>query len=61
MNEETKPQICKKDIVTSIESIINQIESMPQSAMQISINHYDYYSLLVLLRSVLELSCKDEI
>lgn len=61
MSEEEKPKICKKDISQSIQGILEQIESMPPQAMIVSLNHYDYMSILLLLRSTLELCCKEEI
>ena len=59
--QQEKPKLRKKDVVSSIQGIIDQIEQMPPQAMIVALNHYDYMSILFLLRSVLELSCKDEI
>lgn len=47
-----KPAICKADLLDALDEMIKRIEDMPQQAMIVSINHYDYVSLLILLSSI---------
>lgn len=42
----------KGDLLNSLDEMINRIEGMPQQAMIVSINHYDFVSLLILLSSI---------
>lgn|SRR6185503_7547941 len=47
-----KPPLCKADLLDSLEEMIKRIEEMPQQAMVVAINHYDFISLLILLSSI---------
>lgn len=47
-----KPPICKADLLDALDDMIKRIEEMPQQAMIVSINHYDFVSLLILLSSI---------
>lgn len=51
----------KKDVKESIEELLRSLDNLPTHAMIQPISHYDYYSLLLLMRALLELSCKEEI
>lgn len=44
--------ICKADLLDALDDLIKRIEEMPQQAMIVSINHYDFVSLLILLSSI---------
>lgn len=47
-----QPAITKDDLLDALDDMIHRIEEMPQQAMIISINHYDFVSLLILLSSI---------
>lgn len=49
MSEETKSKPTKKDLSDMLENMIKNIEGLPPHAMGVPINHYDFYSLLVVL------------
>lgn len=42
----------KEELLKMIDDLIGNIDSLPKQAMTVSINHYDYYTLLVLLSSI---------
>ena len=46
------PKVTKEDFLQALDEMIRRIEEMPQHAMVVSINHYDFVSLLVLLASI---------
>ena len=46
------PAPTKEDFLDALNEMIKKIEAMPQQAMCVSINHYDYLSLLILLSSI---------
>jgi len=46
------PKATKEDFLDALDEMIKRIEAMPSNAMIISINHYDFVSLLVLLQSI---------
>lgn len=46
------PKPTKEDFIKALDEMIKSIEAMPPNAMVISINHYDFLSLLVLLQSI---------
>lgn len=43
----------KKDLLDMLDHMIKAIEILPENAMTLPINHYDHYSLLLLLSSIL--------
>jgi len=47
-----KPEITHTDLINELDNLIKRIEEMPQQAMVVSINHYDFVSLLILLSSL---------
>lgn len=47
-----KAPLTKEDLLDELDSMIKRIEDMPQQAMIVSINHYDFVSLLILLSSI---------
>ena len=51
----------KKDVKESIEELLRSLDGLPAHAMIQPISHYDYYSLLLLMRALLELSCNEDI
>lgn len=58
-----RPIPTKSDLLDELEGMIKRIEEMPQQAMVVSINHYDFVSLLILLSSIFrsdELDNKDK-
>ncbi len=44
--------VTKEDLLLALDDMIHRIEEMPKQAMIISINHYDFVSLLILLSSI---------
>ncbi len=42
----------REDFISALEEMIKRIEEMPQQAMCVAINHYDFVSLLILLSSI---------
>ena len=50
-----KPE--KKDVLASVEHMLESMETLPQHAMMQPVTHYDYYSLLLLLSATLR--CDD--
>lgn len=43
----------KEELLDMLDEMVKNIERLPQQAMTSPINHYDYYSLLLLLSSIL--------
>ncbi len=54
-NIKDAPSITREDLLAALDDMIHRIEEMPQQAMIISINHYDFVSLLILLSSIFKL------
>jgi hypothetical protein len=52
------PEPTKEDFMDALDEMIKKIEGMPQQAMCISINHYDFLSLLIMLSSIFRLEDK---
>lgn len=50
----------KRELLGMLESMIKNIEALPQGAMLTSINHYDLCSALLLLLSIFRADCKEE-
>lgn len=46
------PALTREDLLSALDDMIKRIEEMPKQAMIISINHYDFVSLLILLSSI---------
>ncbi len=46
------PKVTREDFLNALDEMIRKIEDMPQNAMVVSINHYDFVSLLILLSSI---------
>jgi len=53
-DEKTKPT--KDELIKILDSMISNIESLPQEAMLCNITNYDYCSLLILLSSIFKTS-----
>jgi thymidylate synthase len=51
--EERKEKPTKSEIINMIDEMRAKIESLPPHVMTTPINHYDYYSLLVLMSAAL--------
>jgi hypothetical protein len=49
---EPKRKPTRKELIDMLDQMISSIESLPDQAMTVSINQYDFYSLLVLLSSL---------
>jgi len=47
-----KPSPTKEEFLQALDEMIKRIEDMPQQAMVVAINHYDFVSLLILLSSI---------
>jgi len=47
-----RPKVTREDFLGALDEMIKRIEDMPQNAMVVSINHYDFVSLLILLSSI---------
>lgn len=50
----------REDFVNALEEMLKKIEEMPQQAMVVAINHYDFASLLILLLSIFRSESKDK-
>lgn len=50
----------KKEILAALINLVETIENMPSYAMTTAITHYDWLSLLLLIRSFFEADCADE-
>ncbi len=59
VEEKTKPT--RKELMDVLQEMISNIENLPSQAMQTPINHYDFCSSLILLQSILEVDCSNEI
>lgn len=55
------PKPNKRDLLNMFDEMIKNIESLPQQAMTLPINHYDFCSALLLLSSIFRSDLKDEI
>ncbi len=44
----------KKELIEMLDEMIKKIEDLPPQAMSVSITHYDFYSSLLLLSSILK-------
>lgn len=51
-----RPGITKQDLLSQLDAMIENIESLPQHAMTLPINHYDHVSLMILISSILRAS-----
>ena len=45
----------RKELLEMLENMIKSIQNMPENAMTVSINHYDWLSLLILLEMLFSL------
>ena len=57
--EKPKP-ITKHEMIEALDVLIAKIEDMPQNAMVVSINHYDYLTLLVWLSSFCKIGLSND-
>lgn len=57
---EEKKRPTKEDFLDALEEMIKRIEDMPQQAMVVAINHYDFVSLLILLSSIFRTESKKD-
>lgn len=55
--EEPKEPLSKKYLLDRLNEMIKSYENLPQSALTLPINHYDFISLMLLIQAFLE--CKD--
>ena len=53
------PVPTKEDFLQALDEMIRRIEDMPQQAMVVSINHYDFVSLLTLLSCIFRCDIKE--
>ena len=53
--KEKTPTPTRDDLINVLDEMIKRIEDMPQNAMVVSINHYDFVSLLMLLSSLFKM------
>ena len=52
-SEKVVTALTKKDHIDALTDILQQLDRLPDHAMMQPITHYDYYSLVALLRSAL--------
>lgn len=57
--QDKAPVPTKRDFIKALDDMIERIEEMPQQAMCVSINHYDFLSLLILLSSIFRFDKED--
>lgn len=50
--ETTKPT--RKELIEMLEGMLKNIESLPQNAMSLPINHYDFYTHLLVVLAILK-------
>jgi hypothetical protein len=51
--QESKPsRVTKIELLNALDEMIKRIEDMPQNALVVAINHYDYLSILTLLSCI---------
>lgn len=50
--KDAPPKVTREDFLNALDDMIKRIEEMPQNAMVVAINHYDFVSLLMLLSSI---------
>ena len=55
------PKVTRNDLLEALDEMIKRIEAMPPNAMIVSINHYDFCSLLVLLSSIFKVDDGPEV
>lgn len=54
--EVIKP-LSKKEQIEMLKTMVKNIENLPQNAMSQPINHYDFYSYMALVVSILQENC----
>ncbi|CAB4121605.1 hypothetical protein UFOVP1357_43 [uncultured Caudovirales phage] len=52
INPTPKSKPTRKELIQMLDDMIESIEKLPDQAMIVSVNQYDFYSLLVLLASL---------
>lgn len=66
-DNEIKPQIVDKpaptlsELIDELDDLIQRIDDMPDQAMIVSINHYDFQSLLILISGIFHVLLKQKI
>ena len=53
MEKHTPAKLSKEELISFLDEMVANIESLPQHAMSVPITHYDFVSLLMLLSSIL--------
>lgn len=53
MEDDMTKKPTKEELLSMLSEMAKNIEGLPPQAMVTSINHYDYWSLLVLLDAIL--------
>lgn len=51
--EESTPVVSKKEKIAMLERMAQDVERLPSEALSLPITHYDFYSALLLLSSIL--------
>lgn len=51
----------KEELLHTLDNLIATLDILPSNLMQNPVNHYDYYSLLLLFKSFLKLDCNRDI
>lgn len=49
----------RKELLDMLQTMLQNIESLPAQAMSSPINHYDFVSVMLLVSSILRSDCKD--
>jgi len=52
---EEPQKMTKKELIEMLDSMVKNIESLPKNAMDSFINHYDLYSYIALITSILKI------
>ena len=56
---ENNEKVSKKEILEEVERLIKTYDNLPATAFLTSITHYEYYSLLLIISSILRSDCKE--
>lgn len=56
---DTKRKLSRKELISMLETMVKNIENLPKHVMDQPINHYDFYSYMLLVVSILKTSRKD--
>lgn len=52
------PPLTKPELIQMLDSMVKNIENLPKNAMDLPVNHYDLYSFMILISSILKVNDK---